>query len=169
VKVRLDAPAGQVNQEGGNQHLAHRNHVARDRLAGASDSQEHGQGRDHASQSNRREHVRVYSVRRARPGSWGNPNRGRHAGQPLDDQQNGKIPVRAPVDRLLIVVQQFSGAPRNQTRGVHVLVATAVGMTAGFDRHGRGLAGGNYCPYLKLAPKSIGRIPPNCGEFCGLS
>ncbi len=68
VKVSLDAPPSEMDEQRGGEHLPDRNDVACSHPARACPREKNGQGRNHSAQKNRRPHVQVRLALRADPG-----------------------------------------------------------------------------------------------------
>ena len=102
VEVRLDASAGEVNQQRRHQHLAGRDRIARDRPPRPQQRQRHRRQGDERADPDRRPDVQVRLADRAGPRPRRNPDGGGDAGDPLDDHQSGEQAVRLLEDAALV-------------------------------------------------------------------
>ena len=110
VEVRLDAAAGQVDQQRAHQHLRDGDDVARRQLAGAEPAEQRRENADDAAEDDRGPHVRVRAALRAFPGQRRDPQRERDAEQPLKPHQPGEQPIGPAMDVVLILGEQLVGA-----------------------------------------------------------
>jgi hypothetical protein len=90
-----------VNQQSANQHLAYRNHVPCQRLAGMSESHVRRQTCNHTSEYHSGPDVKMGLAMRAVPGEGGHKYSENDPGDPLKDKQPGEQTVRALADPLI--------------------------------------------------------------------
>lgn len=110
MKMRFEAAAGQVNQEGRGEHLAHGNGMPRDRLAGLFPDQPDGKAGDGPADEYRGPDVDVDLALGANPGAGRNPDGGGNPGEPLENHQVGKQTVGPAIDAVLMLFKEFLAA-----------------------------------------------------------
>ena len=115
VEVRLDAAAGEMNQQARHQHLRRRDHEPRMRAAGLRQGQPHRQQRDEAAEIDGHRDVQVRLTRRPRPRARRNPVGGGNAGQPLHHHQPGKEAVGVLVDAAGVFLIELFGERHGET------------------------------------------------------
>ena len=112
VEVGLDPAGGNFDQQGGKQHLAHRDRMARERAAGTPQHQHQRERGQRAAEKNRRPHVDVDRAFTARPGRRREPQRSDDCADPLHRHQAGEEMVGLPEDAQAQFVEQDRRAPR---------------------------------------------------------
>src|SRR6185295_14449223 len=84
VKVRLNAPAGKVDEQRGCKRLTDRNGVARHRAAGVADGEENWRDADQTSDNDGRPDMRMDSALSAGPCLRRDDERGNDSPDPLE-------------------------------------------------------------------------------------
>ena len=110
MKVRLDAAAGEVDQQGRGKHLRSGDDVPGDDPSGAEHRQQNGQQRDSGAAENGDPDVDVQHLLFPRPGVGGEPERGGDAGDPLDDEEHGEGAIDAHVAPVPLLGVELLGA-----------------------------------------------------------
>jgi len=109
--MRFNAPAGQVNQQRGGQHLSHGDNVAGQHFPGLGEREEDGEARNGAAQQEGRPDVQMDVADLSNPRLRGNPQGGNDACEPLQSHQRGKHTVGAFVELILALLKEFVNAP----------------------------------------------------------
>jgi hypothetical protein len=103
VEVGLDAPAGEVDEQGRREHLPSRDNVTRQCATWAQHHEQDGERRDDATDDYRGVDVDVRLTIRARPRPGRNPERGGDGRHPLAHHQRGEEAVGAVSQRRLLL------------------------------------------------------------------
>ena len=120
VEVRLDATAGQVDQERGEQHLGHRDHMAGQGVSRSLAREQDREDRQDGAQVQRAPDVQMDVGLQADPGLGRDREREDDAGHPLHDHQDHEDPVRPHVDRAEVALVDLGGAaPERRVAGRH--------------------------------------------------
>ena len=112
VKVGLDPPTGQMNEQGAHQHLRDRDDVAGRRQAWPEQSEERRKQADDSAEDDRCPDVQVG------PADWSVPRQRRHPQreddphEPLEGHQPGKEPVRTMVNQVPGLGEELAGSVR---------------------------------------------------------
>ncbi len=107
VEVRLDASAGELDEQAGEEHLGHGNAVARAGMIGAPATESDRHRSDEPAEEERDRHVRVHGVREPGPRAGRQPERAGDARDPLHGEQDHEEAVRALADGPQVLREAF--------------------------------------------------------------
>jgi len=111
MKMRLNAPAGQVNQQRGGQHLPHGDDMTGQCFSGLREREENWEPGNGAAQQQGRPDVQVDVAGLSDPRLRGNPHGSNDAREPLQGHQRGKHAVGASVKLILALLKELVNAP----------------------------------------------------------
>src|SRR6267142_6875214 len=106
MKVRLYAPAAEMDEQGRHEHLAGGDDVASEHLTRPEERETYRKQGHCSAQQKSRPDVNVDMAASPCPSAGRDHDGGHDAGDPLEDHQPGKHPVSAPVNRLLAPFEQ---------------------------------------------------------------
>src|ERR1051326_3392592 len=109
MKVRLNPSAGEMDQQGGHQHLSDGDSMPGKGTTGSGQRQEDGQARNRAAQKNRGPNMQMRLAVWSVPGLRGDPQSSHYSRQPLANHETRKETVGALVDLLLMLTKQVKG------------------------------------------------------------
>ena len=116
MEVSLDAPAGQMDEQGAHQHLGDGDRIARRRPARSNERQQGREQTDRAAHDDRGPDVHMRTTDGTGPGERRHPEREEDAQDPLEAHQAGKQSVGLPVDVSLICREEHARSTANRLR-----------------------------------------------------